>query len=70
MIRASYFDPANDKAVEIERCSAADVPGTLSLSTDGELAYLIWTGLLGDSLHSVGSDQNRSEPLVFDYFGS
>lgn len=95
MTRASYFDPANDKAVEIVRCSAADAPGligailalrsrrghptleltttpgaTLSLSTDGELAYLMWTSPPGDSLHSVGSDQNRTEPLVFDYFGS
>lgn len=94
-MQASYFDPANDKAVEIERCSGADVPGfidailalrsrrghptlelttahgaTLSLSTDGDLAYLVWTSPLGGSLHSVGSDQNRGGPLVFDYFGS
>jgi hypothetical protein len=95
MMRASYFDPANDKAVEIGRCSGADAPGlidailalrsrrghptlelttahgaTLSLSTDGELAYLVWTGTLGGSLHSVGNDQDNGEPLVFDYFGS
>jgi hypothetical protein len=29
MMRASYFDPANDKAVEIGRCSGADVPGLI-----------------------------------------
>ena len=93
-MRASYFDPANDKTVEIGRCSEADVPGlidailasipawpsdsgaddsawaTLSLSTDGELAYLVWTSTLGGSLHSVGNDQDNGEPLVFDYLGS
>ena len=29
MMRASYFDPANDKTVEIGRCSEADVPGLI-----------------------------------------
>jgi hypothetical protein len=43
---------------------------TSSLSTDGELAYLVWTSSLGDSSHSVGSDQNTGVSLVFDYFGS
>lgn len=95
MMRASYFNPANEKTVEIEDCSEDDVPGllnvilalrsqrghptlelaraegaTLSLSTDGELAYLVWTNSLGESFHSVGTDQHEGRVLVFDYFGS
>jgi hypothetical protein len=95
MMRASYFDPVNDKTVEIPQCSEGDVLGlldvvmalrsqrghpaleltiadgaTLSLSTDGESAYLGWTSSLGDSFHSVGNDQNGVGSLVFDYFGS
>jgi len=78
MMRASYFDPASDKAVEAEQCSGEDVPGlidvilalrsqrgyptlelmtshgaTLSLSTDGESAYLVWTSSLGDSVRNT-----------------
>ncbi|SRR6266851_4099390 len=41
---------------------------TLSLSTDGKRAYLVWVNSLGESFHSTGSSDG--EPLVFDYFGS
>jgi hypothetical protein len=43
---------------------------SLSLSTDGERAYLVWTNSLGESFHSVGNDQHGGLQLVFDYFGS
>jgi hypothetical protein len=43
---------------------------SLSLSTDGERAYLVWVNSLGESFHSVGSDQHEGAPLIFDYFGS
>jgi hypothetical protein len=42
----------------------------LSLSTDGELAYLVWVNQLGESFHSVGSGRPEGESLIFDYFGS
>lgn len=94
-MRASYFDPVNEKTIVIQQCSEEDVPGlldailairshrghptleltipdgaSLALSTDGELAYLVWISSLGDSCHSVGNDQNTGESLVFDYLGS
>lgn len=43
---------------------------SLSLSTDGERAYLVWTNSLGESSRSMGNDQHGTIPLVFDYFGS
>jgi hypothetical protein len=95
MMKASYFDPFKDKAVEVQEFSADDVQGlldtilglrsqsghptleltrpdgtSLSLSTDGELAYLVWSNSLGESFHSVGSGGCDGVPLVFDYFGS
>jgi len=42
---------------------------SLSLSTDGERAYLVWVNSLGESFHSV-SDGRYIGPLIFDYFGS
>lgn len=52
--------------LELTRADGA----SLSLSTDGELAYLVWINSLGESFHSVGNDQREGAPLVFDYFGS
>lgn len=52
--------------VELTRRDGA----SLSLSTDGERAYLVWTDSLGESFHSVGSGQQGGAPLIFDYFGS
>lgn len=43
---------------------------SLSLSTDGERAYLVWVDSLGESFHSVGGGQCKGAPLIFDYFGS
>src|ERR1700676_6053 len=95
MMQASYYDPVQDKPVEIRECSEDDVRSlldvvlalrsqrghptlelvcgdgaTLSLSTDGERAYLVWINSLGESFHSVGSDQQDGGILIFDYFGS
>jgi hypothetical protein len=53
-------------ALELTRADGA----TLSLSTDGKLAYLVWTNSLGESFHSVGDGDLKGAPLVFDYFGS
>jgi hypothetical protein len=41
---------------------------SLSIATDGRVAYLVWTNSLGESMHSLGSEVG--EGLVFDYFGS
>ena len=43
---------------------------SLSLSTDGKSAYLVWINSLGESFHSFGNDRREGAPLVFDYFGS
>jgi hypothetical protein len=43
---------------------------SLSLSTDGDRAYLVWTNPLGESFHSVGNSQREGSSLTFDYFGS
>lgn len=40
----------------------------LSLSFDGERAYLVWIDPLGDSFQSMGG--SFATNLVFDYFGS
>ena len=45
-----------------------DDGSSLSLSTDGGRAHLVWTDSLGETFHSVGG--NDGEPMVFDYFGS
>jgi hypothetical protein len=95
MMKASYYDPIKDKAVEVRQCSEDDVQGildmilglhsqrghptlelvrgdgaSLSLSTDGERSYLVWTNSLGDSFHSIGSNEGEGGSLIFDYFGS
>jgi Immunity protein Imm1 len=43
---------------------------SLSVSTDGKRAYLVWVNSLGESFHSVGSDPCEGATLIFDYFGS
>ena len=45
-----------------------DDGSSLSLSTDGERAYLVYVNSLSESFHSTGGI--GVEPLVFDYFGS
>ena len=40
----------------------------LSIGTDGQRAYLVWTNSVGDSLHSVSGEGGGV--LVYDYFGS
>jgi hypothetical protein len=95
MMKASYYDPVKDNAVEVPQCSEDDIQGlldmilelrsqrghptlqlvrgdgaTLSLSTDGERSYLVWTNSLGESFHSVGINELAGVSLTFDYFGS
>lgn len=43
---------------------------SLSLSTDGVRYYLVWINSLGQSSHSLGSDERAGASLIFDYFGS
>lgn len=52
--------------LELTRADGA----SLSLSTDGQRAYLVLTNSLGESFHSVGNEHDEGRPLVFDYFGS
>jgi hypothetical protein len=95
IIRASYYDSANEKVVEIPELAEDNLQNllntilslhsgrgypaleltredisSLSLSTDGKRAYLVWINSLRESFHSVGNCPNDGEPLVFDYFGS
>src|SRR5262249_51360519 len=51
-------------AIELVR----DDGSALSIGTDGQRAFLVWTDSLGDSFHSVGSAGEGV--LVYDYFGS
>lgn len=46
----------------------SDDGSSLSLSTDGTRAYLVYVNSLGESFHSTGG--LGAGPLVFDYFGS
>jgi len=41
---------------------------SLSLSSDGERAFLVWINSLGEPFHSVGGMPGPA--LVFDYMGS
>jgi hypothetical protein len=45
-----------------------DDGSSLSFSTDGKRALVVWTNSLGESFHSVGGTEDK--PMVFDYFGS
>lgn len=45
-----------------------DDGSSLSFSTDGARAYLVYVNSLSESFHSTGGI--GVEPLVFDYFGS
>jgi hypothetical protein len=51
-------------AIELVR----DDGSALSIGTDGQRAFLVWTDSLGGSFHSVGS--TGEGVLVYDYFGS
>jgi hypothetical protein len=45
-----------------------DDESTLSLSTNGRQAFLVWIDSIGNSFHSIGS--NNDDSFIFDYFGS
>ena len=47
-----------------------DNGSSLSLSTDGERAFLVWVDSLEEPFHSVGGTGGEDELFVFDYFGS
>lgn len=58
-------DRRGHPAVEFAR----DDGSALSIASDGERAFLVWTNSLGESYHSVGCGVGGGL-LVFDYFGS
>jgi hypothetical protein len=43
---------------------------SLSLSTDGTNALLVFVNSLEESFHSVGDGDEDAPAMVFDYFGS